>query len=333
MNHYGKGFHHCNFLTTVDAVEGTTTGISAYDRAKTISILSDLDAKSSDLSSPGHMFPLAAVRGGVLERQGHTEAIVDLCALAGLKKAGVICEILNEDGTMARRDDLIRFACKHKLKMLTVRDIVEYIKQRSCIEFLNSTELPTKYGNFRMRLYKCVSDSSASHPFALIKGTVSSVDPVLVRIHSECLTGDLLGSQRCDCGAQLTTALKSIESEGRGILIYLRQTGRGIGLLQKLAAYNLQHENRMETNDANLALGYRADEWNYREAAEILQEMGVNRVRLMTNNPEKLIQMKQFGIDVTERVPIVTGINSMNHIYRNKQRMEHLYDIERGKKQ
>jgi 3,4-dihydroxy 2-butanone 4-phosphate synthase/GTP cyclohydrolase II len=328
LNQSGDALHKTNFLSSVDAVKETTTGISAYDRAKTIQVFCDPKAGPDELSSPGHMFPLAAVPGGVLERRGHTEAIVDLCELAGLRKAGVICEIINSDGTMARKEDLIQFARRHNLKMLTIQDIALYLERKTSVRIINTTELPTKFGNFKMLLYRSLSTTCASHPFALTKGEIRGEDPVLVRIHSECLTGDLLGSRRCDCGDQLSAALTRIESEGRGILIYLRQEGRGIGLPKKLSAYNLQQNHKLDTVEANLALGFSADARSYQDAAGILKEMGVKRIRLMTNNPDKIAQIERSGIEVTERIPIIEGLNTINRKYieTKKEKMGHLYE-------
>lgn len=327
LKHFGGGHHTTNFLSPVDAVKGTTTGISAYDRSETIRALADPEADSSVLSSPGHIFPLAAVCGGVRERPGHTEAVVELCELSGLGKTGVICEIINTDGTMSRKNDLVMFAKKHDLKILTIRDIIYHLQNKKKTILLNSIDLPTKYGHFVMKLYQSSTGPSDMMPFALTMGEIQSDEPILVRIHSECLTGDLLGSYRCDCGSQLTASLEMIQSEGRGVLIYLRQEGRGIGLFYKLSAYNLQQYYEMDTIEANTALGFDADERSYFDAAAILKELGVSQVRLLTNNPDKISQLQQFGIQIIEHIPLVVGRNEVNHRYfeTKKIKMGHLY--------
>lgn len=319
--------HHTNFLIPVDAAEKVSTGISAFDRARTVSVLSNPESGPSDLVTPGHLFPLKAVPGGILERQGHTEASVELCRLSGLREVGVICEIINKDGSMSRKPDLVKFAEKHKLKMLTIKELVQYLLDHSGIKKVNSTNLPTRYGNFRMHLYKSLSKQEEALPFALTLGEFLTDEPVLVRIHSECLTGDLLGSLRCDCGNQLDSSLKMIQKEGCGILIYLRQEGRGIGLEKKIEAYNLQLNDKMDTVEANLALGFGADNRSYRDAASILKDFGIENVRLLTNNPDKINQLEKYGINVVKRVPLVVGKNTINSAYfhTKKIKMQHLY--------
>lgn len=323
----GEAEHHTNFLLPVDAAAKVSTGISALDRARTVAVLSNPESGPSDLVSPGHLFPLEAVPGGILERQGHTEASVELCRLSGLRETGVICEIINKDGTMSRKPDLVKFAEKHKLKMLTIKEVVQYLLDHTGIKKVNSTDLPTRYGNFRMHLYKSLSEQDGALPFALTLGEFLPDEPVLVRIHSECLTGDLLGSLKCDCGNQLDSSLKMIQKEGRGILIYLRQEGRGIGLEHKIEAYNLQQNKKMDTVEANLALGFEADDRSYQDAASILKDFGIENVRLLTNNPDKINQLKEYGIDVVKRVPLIVGKNTINSAYfqTKKIKMQHLY--------
>lgn len=323
----GSAHHHTNFLMPVDASKGCSTGISAFDRAETVRVLCDPEAVPSDLTSPGHLFPLEAVSGGVLERPGHTEAVVDLCRLSGMVDAGVICEIIKTDGTMSRLNDLIKFARKHGLKILSIKDIIRHLTDKAKAVKLNSAEMPTEYGLFMMHLYKPLVDNGDALPFALTAGDLSGDEPVLVRIHSECLTGDLLGSKRCDCGDQFSASLNMIQAEGRGILIYLRQEGRGIGLLNKISAYNLQQQHKMDTVEANIALGFKADERSYFDAAAILKELGVEYIRLLTNNPDKIEQLKKYGIKITERVPLVITGNGINSCYleTKKKKMGHLY--------
>ncbi len=323
----GVAHHHTNFLLPVDAAEGTSTGISAFDRCRTIKVLSNPESEPSDLVSPGHIFPLEAAAGGVLERQGHTEASVELCRLSGLGETGVICEIINPDGTMARKPDLMKFAEKHGLRILTIKNLEKYLKDNPGAARLNSADLPTKYGQFRIHLYRSSSEYTGNLPFALTTGNITSGEPVLVRIHSECLTGDLIGSLRCDCGDQFSASLEMIQAEGRGVLVYLRQEGRGIGLLNKIAAYNLQQNSNMDTVEANIALGFEADGRNYIDAASILKDLGVETVRLLTNNPDKINQLERYGIKVVERIPLVVGRNAINSGYfdTKKIKMKHMY--------
>ncbi|MDP4145996.1 MAG: bifunctional 3,4-dihydroxy-2-butanone-4-phosphate synthase/GTP cyclohydrolase II [Bacillota bacterium] len=312
------------FTVSVDAV-GTTTGISPFERAFTVSRLIDKAAKPEDFLRPGHMFPLEAKEGGVLVRTGHTEAAVDLAKLAGLFPAGVICEITNDDGTMARVPQLMEFVKEHGLKMITVQDLVEYRKEK-VVKRAAEVNLPTKYGNFKAVGFE--NEITGEHHVAIVKGDISTDEPVLVRVHSECLTGDVLHSLRCDCGEQLEAALKRIEEEGRGILLYMRQEGRGIGLINKLKAYELQ-EKGMDTVEANAALGFPADMREYSAAAQMLKDLGVDKIRLMTNNPTKIESIHNYGIEIVERVPVFMGHVKENEAYlrTKKEKMGHLIEL------
>lgn len=290
---------------TVDALRGTTTGVSAHDRTATVRVFVDDKATAADLGRPGHIIPLRAEKGGVLKRAGHTEAIVDLCTLAGFKPAGVGCEILNEDGTMMRLDSLIPYAKKHGLKILTIADLIAYRRktEKLVVKEAGPIDFPTKYGHFQ--LY-CYVPTIESHPYvAVVKGDVCTEDPVLVRIHSSCLTGDLLGSLRCDCGDQLHAALEAIEKEGRGVVLYIAQEGRGIGLVNKLKAYALQDEG-LDTVEANEALGFKADLRDYGLGAQVLADLGLQKLKLMTNNPKKVSGLQGYGLTIVEHVPIIS---------------------------
>jgi 3,4-dihydroxy 2-butanone 4-phosphate synthase/GTP cyclohydrolase II len=313
-----------DFTVSVDATNDITTGISAEDRAKTIRLLADPKAQPRDLVQPGHIFPLRAKAGGVLQRSGHTEASVDLARLAGLDPSGVLCEIVKDDGTMARLPDLIKFKKKHKLKLCTILDLIEYRRRREkLIELEQRVKLPTDYGTFDLLLYRATMNHE--HHLALVKGDVADGKPVLVRVHSECLTGDVFGSRRCDCGSQLHTALKQIELEGRGILLYMRQEGRGIGLAAKIHAYKLQ-EDGFDTVQANLKLGYPSDLREYGLGAQILFDLGVRQLRLMTNNPKKVVGLAGYGLQIVETVPIRVEANIHNKAYLRTKRtkMGHL---------
>ena len=304
--------HKTAFTVSIDAAT-STTGISAEERANTIKKVLDPDTKPADFNRPGHVFPLECRKGGVLIRAGHTEAAVDLAKLAGLFPAGVICEIMNEDGSMARVPDLIEYKKKFGLKLITIADLIEYRRQsETLVEKVSEAELPTKYGNFIAHGYQ--NKITGEHHIALTMGDISDEKPVLARVHSECLTGDVFGSKRCDCGEQLDEAMQKIAEEGRGILLYMRQEGRGIGLLNKLKAYHLQDEG-MDTVEANHALGFPADMRDYGIGAEILADLGARQLRLMTNNPKKISGISGFGLTVVERVPLMINHNDVNQFY------------------
>ncbi|GAB6174769.1 bifunctional 3,4-dihydroxy-2-butanone-4-phosphate synthase/GTP cyclohydrolase II [Paradesulfitobacterium aromaticivorans] len=322
MVHHNTDPHGTAFTVSVDGAD-TTTGISAFERANTVKILMDPESKSEDLRRPGHIFPLRAREGGVLVRAGHTEGAVDLARLAGLQPAGVICEIMNEDGSMARVPDLLKFVDKHELKLITIKDLIRYRRQiEKLVEMVESIHLPTDFGDFRAVGYRSLLDNQEH--LALVKGTVNDGEPVLVRVHSECLTGDVFHSRRCDCGEQLSAALDQIERETRGVLLYMRQEGRGIGLLNKLKAYKLQEEGK-DTVEANLALGFPPDLRDYGVGAQILADLGITKVRLMTNNPRKIVGLEGYGLEVVERVPLEISPKPENARYLNtkKIRMGH----------
>jgi 3,4-dihydroxy 2-butanone 4-phosphate synthase / GTP cyclohydrolase II len=311
------------FTVSVEARDGVTTGISAADRAHTIQVAIDPESAPRDLVQPGHVFPLKAKPGGVLERTGQTEAAVDLARLAGLNPSGVICEIMNDDGTMARVDDLAGYCRQHRLKMVTVADLIAYRRLHDkLVERVVATSLPTAFGDFEVVGYRSLVDDK--HHVALVKGEVDGTDDVLVRVHSECLTGDVFHSLRCDCGEQLESALAMIENEGRGVVLYLAQEGRGIGLLNKLRAYKLQEEG-LDTVDANLRLGLPADLRDYGIGAQILVDLGLSSIRILTNNPKKIRGLEGYGLSVTEQIPIVHTPNPHNENYlrAKAERMGH----------
>ena len=317
--------HNTAFTVSIDHID-TTTGISAFERALTIKKVLE-DSNAEDFRRPGHVFPLIAKDKGVLERIGHTEAAVDLSKLAGLKPAGVICEIMNEDGTMARTPELMEFAKNHNLKIITIADLVEYrkkqVKEKVSIERVVEINMPTKYGDFKM--FGFINKLNGEHHVALVKGEINEDIPVLTRIHSECLTGDVMGSKRCDCGEQFDLAMKKIAKEGRGILVYMRQEGRGIGLINKLKAYALQDQG-YDTVEANVMLGFPADMRKYDVVAEILKDLGVKKVNLMTNNPRKINGLLDYGIEVENRVPIQISSNEKNEFYL-KTKKEKLFSF------
>lgn len=304
--------HQTAFTVSIDAME-TTTGISAYERSLTIQKVLDPNTKATDFRKPGHIFPLEAREGGVLKRAGHTEAATDLARLAGLYPAGVICEIMSEDGTMARTPELMDFVAEHNLKIITIADLIAYRRKNEIlIDHVTEANMPTKYGDFRIIGYE--NKLNGEHHVALVKGNVDDGEPVLVRVHSECLTGDAFGSMRCDCGDQYAAAMEQINKEGRGILVYMRQEGRGIGLINKLKAYSLQDQG-MDTVEANLALGFPEDMRDYGIGAQILSDLGVKKIRLMTNNPRKLSGLTGYGMEIVERVPIQMNHNEKNAYY------------------
>lgn len=308
--------HGTAFLVTVDARDGCSTGISAEERAKTARALADPDSVAEDFYRPGHMFPLMARKGGVLKRAGHTEASVDLARLAGLPPAGVICEIMNDDGTMARLPDLTGFAARHGLKIISIEDLIAYrSKTEKLVEKIATVDLPTSRGFFKAHAYRDINDENLDHVhMALVKGEIRGKKNILVRVHSECLTGDVFGSLRCDCGPQLARAMEMIESEGEGVLLYMRQEGRGIGIAGKLKAYILQ-EKGMDTVEANEALGFPADLRDYGIGAQILKDLGAGSIRLITNNPRKVVGLQGYGLEITERVPLVIPPNPFNERY------------------
>jgi 3,4-dihydroxy 2-butanone 4-phosphate synthase/GTP cyclohydrolase II len=307
-----------DFQVSVDAARGVTTGISAADRARTIQIMADPTAVPEDLVQPGHVFPLRARAGGVLQRAGHTEAAVDLARLAGCRPIGVLCEILKDDGSMARLPDLKKFARKHKLKLATIEDLIKHRRSREkLVQRVETVRMPTDYGDFDLHLYRATTDGQ--HHLALVKGDVTGQPGVLVRVHSECLTGDVFGSRRCDCGPQLHQAMKQIAKEGRGVIVYMRQEGRGIGLAPKILAYKLQ-ERGLDTVEANLKLGFKMDLREYGLGAQILADLGLKTIRLLTNNPKKIVGLEGYGLEIIEQVPIRVAANPHNARYLKTKR-------------
>lgn len=312
------------FMESVDARHGITTGISAFDRARTLKILVDDKSGPEALVRPGHIFPLEAVPGGVLRRAGHTEASVDLARMAGLKPSGTICEILREDGEMARLPELMKFAKNHKLKIVSTADLISYRRRtEKLVKLEREVKLPTEYGNFRLKLYYSFIDDK--HHIALVMGRPEKQKSALVRIHSECLTGDVLGSLRCDCGTQLKAAMKQVAEEGHGVILYMRQEGRGIGLAHKIHAYALQDQG-MDTVEANIHLGFDADLRDYGSGAQMLADLGLHKIRLMTNNPRKVEGLELYGLEIVKRVPIVIKHTEHNARYlkTKKEKLGHL---------
>lgn len=311
------------FMESVDAAHGITTGISAHDRAQAIRIIVDDASTPRDLVSPGHTFPIEAREGGVLRRAGHTEAAVDLARLAGLRPVGVICEIMRDDGVMARLPDLLKFARKHGLRITSIADLISYRRRtEDLVSFVREVELPTRWGRFRLRLYR--SDVDGEHHVALVMGKPRAGKATLVRVHSECLTGDAFGSLRCDCGNQLHEAMQMVAQEGAGVILYMRQEGRGIGLAGKIHAYELQ-DHGLDTVEANLKLGYPADLRDYGIGAQILSDLGLRRIRLITNNPRKVVGLEGYGLKITARVPLVCPAteHSARYLKTKKEKLGH----------
>ena len=311
------------FTVTVDKIEGCTTGVSAHDRAATIRALADPTSTPQTFGRPGHVNPLYAQDNGVLKRSGHTEAAIDLCRLAGLRPAGALIEIMNDDGTMARMPQLLKFAAEHGLRVITIKDLIAYrLKKDSLVEMGDEVEMPTAYGQFHLIPFRQVSNG-LEH-FALRKGEWKEGEPVMVRVHSSCATGDILGSLRCDCGEQLHKAMQMIEKEGKGVLVYIQQEGRGIGLMNKIAAYKLQ-EQGLDTVEANVHLGFKPDERDYGCGAQILRKLGVQKMRLLTNNPVKRVGLEAYGLEIVENIPIEVTPNPYNlrYLKTKKDRMGH----------
>lgn len=319
MVNYNTAIHGTAFTVTIDAIEGTTTGVSAYDRAVTIKKAIRPEAVPQEFARPGHIFPLIAKPGGVLRRAGHTEAVIDLTHLAGLESGGVLCEILDDDGQMARVPQLMKIAKEHNLRIITIADLIEYRRlKEKLVKRVTEVNLPTSFGDFRLVLYENMLNPT-DHHLALVKGDIDDGEPVLTRVHSECLTGDTLGSLRCDCGDQLHYAMKKISEEGRGAILYMRQEGRGIGLPNKILAYKLQDEGK-DTVEANEQLGFKADLRDYGLGAQMLLDLGIKKLRLMTNNPKKIVGLQGYGLEIVERVSIQINSNPTNEKYLQTKR-------------
>lgn len=321
MVNNNTALHETAFTVSVDLLgHGCTSGISAHDRAKTVQSFINPDTKPEDLGRPGHIFPLRAKKGGVLRRSGHTEAVVDLARLAGFEPAGILVEIMNDDGTMARLPDLMILAREWDMKIISIKDLIEYrLKVDTLIEQLVSVNMPTKFGHFQLKIFKEKGNPSGLEHMALVKGTWEKDEPVLVRAHSSCFTGDILGSLRCDCGDQLKAAMAMVEKEGKGVVLYMNQEGRGIGLVNKLKAYNLQ-ENGMDTVEANLHLGFQPDQRDYGLGAQILRELGISNIRLISNNPKKRAGLNGYGLEIVETIPVIIEPNPFNEVYLNTKR-------------
>lgn len=326
MEQKNTSLHETNFTVSIDAVKDTTTGISAQDRSKTIRLMVDENSKPEDFARPGHIFPILAKDGGILRRSGHTEASLELAELAGFKSSGVLCEIMAEDGTMLRGKDLQNFADEHDLKLISIAELISYVRiKKSLIEKIETTKLPTDYGDFTLHLYQDKFESKQH--IALTHGKIDKKNPTLIRVHSECVTGDIFSSKRCDCGAQLDHAMKKIVEAGSGIIIYLKQEGRGIGLKHKIQAYKLQDEG-LDTVEANEKLGFPPDMRDYGTGAQILKDLGVTKLNVMTNNPKKLVGLEGHGLEICERIKIKMPTEPENERYLStkEKKLGHIFD-------